>query len=305
MEKHRKDSNEWIKELEEKNLIITNKKEFKSYIDSYSFFNFVKKYSKPLYEKSKENTKIYKEGSNSKMIISLFNLDRRLSALILEDIFLIERKLSTLIYREIMDKNLSNIPELNENYFYSLSDENFNSIFPFLEKNVFNIHKRNKKGVVYLKTEFFEKKGMKNMKIWDWASELTFGELCDIFFLLSIDSKKNITKLFFKHSNDKKFYLEFQQTINLINYTRNIVCHNRQIYDIKYTMENYRIISLYKKLFCKKIKNIRLYNIVMLIDSFSPQKNNLCSLFKNEIELFSSKTTKDFSDEIKVLMNFE
>lgn len=55
MDKYRKNSQEWIDLLKEKNLLIPNEENFKWYIDNYNFFNFVKGYSMPFY--SNQDTK--------------------------------------------------------------------------------------------------------------------------------------------------------------------------------------------------------------------------------------------------------
>ena len=317
MNKHREDSNYWIEKLKINNLTITDEKEFKEYIDNYNFFIFVKKYSKLLYKTHNENIPIYKEESNSQMIINLFNLDRRLSTLILEDIFIIERKLSTLIYKEIMNKNLHEIPELNEKYFYNLSDEEFYYIFPRLEKYIFNNNPQNKSSIIFFKELFFSKKGIKKKMIWNWISELTFGQLCEIFFLLTRDSKKYITYLFFKDFQHNNLYFQFEKTLELIKHMRNIICHNHPIYVLKYkkykknqtypndTNNKKHIIILYNKLFNENIKNIKLYNVVMLINLISPQKKDLCYWFKKEIDSFSSENNIDFSNNIKNFMNYK
>ena len=105
MEKYRKNPQEWIDLLKEKNLLIPEVEPCKWYIDNYNFVDFVIRYSMPLYSNQDTKKGCYNKDPTSEMIVDVFNLYREVLCLILADILSIEKKLSTSICQVIIVSN--------------------------------------------------------------------------------------------------------------------------------------------------------------------------------------------------------
>lgn len=306
MDKYRKNSQEWIDLLKEKNLLIPDEEKFKWYIDNYNFFNFVKRYSMPFYSNQDTKKSFYNKNSTSEMIIDLFNLNRNLSCLILADILSIEKKLSTLICKEIIDSNSEKIPNLKNIHFYDLKDDDFYSIFPKIKYAVPNREDK----IEYLKERLFKNGKNKNKEkyIWECFLKFDFGQICEIFSYIDTPSKRNIASLFTGFKKNTKFYFEFQKMIELINYFRNMICHNNPIYNINYNQYKKNkelIICLYKEIFFKEISEIKLFNIINMIVLICPQKTKLYDMTKSRFDVLFSKYNEDFTKNIKKIVNYE
>lgn len=312
MNKYRVNTDEWIEILKKNNLNIIDGNKFKWYIESYNFFNFVKKYSAPLCINNDANKNYYKSNSNSQMIIELFNIDRNLSNIILSDIFSIERKLSTVICKELIFQNEKSIPEISYCKFSDLSNYQIKKLFPKLEKKVFSNKNEEKKyrnnKVRYFKDKFIKKS--KDKIFGELFLEFTFGQLCEIVSFLNNYSRKNISKSFLKININKDLSFSFMLTLEMINHLRNLICHNHPIYDINYRKwkdgvyyKTY-ISNLYSTIFGNEIDSIRLFNVVEIISEISPHETDLIKIFDKKIVKLKEKTNEEFSNEIKIIMNY-
>lgn len=308
MDNHKQNSSEWVKLLEENNLKITDHSKLEWYIDNFNYYNFIKSYNRFFISNSDITLNTYKDNVSSWMIISLFNFDRNVSSLILGDLLSLERKLSTAICNEIIRKNHERIPKLKEGFFISLEDEDIYIIFPKLKNN---IQKNSKLFKIYENNEakYFKEKFSKKEKepLWYFVLELTFGDLVEIFCFLGKSSQKNITHLFLKDKKYNNCYIDFRSTLKLINYARNMLCHNSAIYDITFTNYNHKknIINLHYEIFNEKITNIKLFNLIKLIGWLTPHKSELYDLSIKRFYLYLKEIDTEILEEIKSFTNLK
>lgn len=308
MDNHKQNSSEWVKVLKENNLKITDQPKFEWYIDNFNYYNFIKSYNRFFILNSDISLNTYKDNVSSSMIISLFNFDRNVSSIILGDLLSLERKLSTAICNEIIRKNHKRIPKLKEGLFISLEDEDIYTIFPKLKTNIQQNPKLFKKYENNEAKYFKEKFSQKEKKpLWYFVLELTFGDLVEIFCFLSETSQKKITCLFLKDKKYDKCYFDFRSTLKLINHARNMLCHNSAIYDITYTNYKHRknIINLYSKIFNEKITNIKLFNLIKLIEWLTPHNSKLYDISIEKFDYHFKKINIEILEEIKLFTNFK
>ena len=106
------------------------------------------------------------------------------------------------------------------------------------------------------------------------------------------------------------FHFEFQKMIELLNYVRNMICHNHPIYNIRHKKyRNYEkneksIISLYIKIFSKEISKIKLFDIINIVVCICPHKTDLYNLAKDRFDKLFSDHKENFSQNIKKIINY-
>ena len=86
-----------ITKLKNQGLIVWEEQKLLWYIKSYNYQNIIQNFRKPFYKINN-----YFKWSNSQMIIDLFNFNRNISTIIINDLHDVEMKLSSAISYEIM-----------------------------------------------------------------------------------------------------------------------------------------------------------------------------------------------------------
>lgn len=118
---------------------------------------------------------------------------------------------------------------------------------------------------------------------------------------------KKLRAYFLKDKKYDKSYFDFRSTLKLINYARNMLCHNSAIYDITYTNYKHRknIINLYSKIFNEKITNIKLFNLIKLIEWLTPHNSKLYDISIEKFDYHFKKINTEILEEIKLFTNFK
>ncbi|WP_027334044.1 Abi family protein [Mycoplasma elephantis] len=289
---------EQIELLEQRNLKFSSESEknkFKLYLKMYGYQNFVNGYNDFFFVNEDRKMRKYKSNARPSNIISLFNFDRGISNFILSNIQNVERKISSLIIYA-MNK------WVNENGFFDrfkngkildINNKDWNLLFPYdsslsLRKEIIDklwILRYNNLILKY-------KDNLKMCPIWIFMILMSFGTIIDIYKKINDDIKFIILKNINVYSS--KYFLSI---LVILKETRNRICHNNVLYNIK------------KKIVVNGSKNIkiRLFDIVNILDALNNKNRNglefqsLRFIFIQKINKYINNDSFDTEISAKIL----
>ena len=220
MNKVFKSFDEQIKLLKSRNLSFWNgnsdlSQKVKWYLSKYNYHNFINGYIDPFMVNFDRHKNFYRSEVNVQYIIDLFNFDRSLSSVLINDILTIERNFSTQICYFILNKYKDIYDAINKGTILKLNENELLEMFPGLKeinlcRNVSkdiilneNINKFKKIILGYSSesNKVFKKyKNKEEYPLWALSIYWSFGDACFIFSILNNELKEEITLNYF----DKK-----------------------------------------------------------------------------------------------------
>ena len=296
--------NELINKLRNEGLKITNELDLISYFESYNYQNVVNRYRKPFL--INDYYKEYLPNANSQMIIDLFNFNRSMSRVIIDDLHSIEMRLSTAISLELMQIISKLHP--GRTAFSALSNEERKQIFKWkktkrineISKYLQNNFERMKDEQDYINDSW---KTWEEVPLYSLPLLWTFGIAIKLFIYLNDEIKQRIIVKYFSFLKN----LELKTFISLLycfSELRNKTSHNEPIY--KYKLEISKIahkitltyLDLNQQETAKLIKNdilkfcddnfyyndnVKLFWIIKLIAKIT-NNPKLVNLFKQKVK---------------------
>lgn len=282
---------EQIKLLESRNLTISNKAKLKNYLMKYNYENIINNYNKFFFYN--EQSKRYKNGVTSCGIINLFNYDRKISMLVLNEILDIEREVATAIVYLLPSEYRNILPQMEYGQILLLNNEEWKLIFP--RKTYLLLDENKKPQFSYLPRDVLSKYAANESESWIkkygsvehtplWSLSIfwTFGTLVDILKSVDIKFTQKVIKYVFKDkpcSNMKHF--EFIAILDLFRKIRNRICHNNIIYSFEYKNNDFKHLRMVLSNFCGLNKrNVRLYGALSIMELFNPPHKITKKIYK-------------------------
>ena len=215
--------NDLITKLKNQGLIVWEEQKLLWYIKSYNYQNIIQNFRKPFYKINN-----YFKWSNSQMIIDLFNFNRNISTIIINDLHDVEMKLSSAISYEIMTiiKAPSLISLKEENIIFNVKLNKLEETYKIIETNFAEIKKKKE----------FKSKNLTNWKttpLYILSLMWTFGISINIFSILNNSIQKKILQNYFPKIKDIELDT-FKSLLYAFKDLRNKISHNNIIYDFKF-----------------------------------------------------------------------
>ena len=196
-------------------------------IKSINYYK-IKEFSIPFIGVSDENGEIiYKEGTTFKDITDRFYEDKNLRVNLLRIIEKFEISFKTQ-FAHLLGKeygafgylNFRNWADRKEycKHYLNLKEKDFKNRLSY------NI-KRTKNSMI---KEYVEKTGKRELPVWLVVEVMTFGEIIELYELMFVDNKKQITKCY---NLSISFFESWIENLKLV---RNMAAHNSNIVDLKF-----------------------------------------------------------------------
>ena len=264
-----------------------NSNKLLAYLKCYNYQNFINGYNDPFMKGFRRRNNQYIESVTEQSIIELFNYDRWLSKTVLSNIQNFERRFNTAICYYISLK-LKSIGCLNGDIL-SLDIEEYKHIFKtnnikkleFIQNLFFQIYDRTRNDLTKKYEDNFKK-----IPIWSLLIFASFGELITLYNKLNDDIQKQITYHMF---NNKIDFITLSKVMTLFKDLRNRCCHNNVVFNFKVSKNEKIIKKFMLEHFNGFSGDVKITNIVLLIDYLSFSFDNKNFHFYN---IYHDKTFK-------------
>lgn len=258
LEKEFKTIEEQIDILKSRNLIINNIENAYEILQNNNYYYLINGYKNLFIDKTIQNERFI-ENAKIEEIYSLYEFDRKIRIIFLENILLIERKIDTYIAYEFSKEYghrdyliPSNFNLNQKNY------DNINKLIKEVNKDIIHQYKNENKMIRhYLDTYSY-------IPLWVLIRILSFGKVSKFYSFMKPKDQNNISRKFYLKSNVLKVFL------TNLGEVRNVCAHDEKLYDIKLRFkissnEYHNILKLkkYKGNYINGVKD--LFSIVIIL----------------------------------------
>lgn len=220
---------EQIDLLKQRNIVFNDELKAKKILLNNNYYNIINGYKDLFLDPS--NPSVYKIGTQFEEIYALYEFDRQIRSIFLENILKIENSLRSLIAYYFSDVHG------NDNYLKLDNFENFKNVTITAEKKknqlkyiqtlIGNINKNIANNIdnPYI-NHYMIKYGF--IPLWVLVNILSFGDICNFYRLMNQKERVNIAKNF----NIAEY--DLTSLLNILCKTRNLCAHDERLYNYKY-----------------------------------------------------------------------
>ncbi|MEG0250229.1 MAG: Abi family protein [Peptostreptococcus sp.] len=300
-EKPFKTTNQMLKILRNRNLIIKNGSEAKRFLERENYYCVINGYKDLFLDKDRSSSEdYYKDGSSIFEIFELFKMDRELRNILLPELIKFESFIKTSVayyfHESYPDKN-SYLAFEN----YTSDTKKTKDILLVISVLSSNISKQKKNAVTY----YIEK--YQHCPLWVLTNYLTFGNISKLYKVCESSVRLQIAKEVSRHyyNNYKtKIHISAEmldECLGVAVMLRNVCAHDERLYNYK---TRFKEGSLERSLNYDKLRNKNIFSIVVLLKLFLPK--NEYKMFLKKLENFihtynTSFTTISIDDIINAI----
>ncbi len=289
----------------------TNNK-YRWYLSNFNYHNLVNGFNDPFFKDGGEENHLYRDNANFQMFIDLFNFDRKISKLVLNEIQSIERRINSgLVYWTLILNNV------DDGLLFNLDDE-------IIRKNIFNNpHNNHNFNYKNFKDSLFEQvltkdfcrrfisegRNINNIPLWVMCSTWNFSTTINFFEYSDIDVTTKVLEQMQPQNRSIKLSENidfFRNLLLLFLDVRNTICHNNTLYNTKYTKNNWSLnwgYNSYIKAIKSKNSKITFSNLIDFLTLFNPDCK-IKEFINGDIEKLAFPS--DIKNKLKyIIMGFE
>ncbi len=285
---------------------------YRWYLENFNYHNLVNGFKDPFFKDGGKKDNLFRDDANFQMFIDLFNFDRKISKLVLNEIQGIERRLnSALVYWTLALNNVGDglVFNLDDEYVRKniFSNPYKYSNFNYYEfKKSLSDHALNKE---FCRHVVNEDNDLSSIPLWVLCLTWSFGTTINFLRCANVNIVTNTLNQMQPVNKNPKLSENldfFNDLLLMLLDVRNTICHNNILYNVKYTKNNWSLnwgYNLYIKSIKAKNSKITLSNLVDFLLLFNPD-SKIKEFINGGIEQL------DFPSDIKnklkyIIMGFE